>query len=54
MIGIALPFCVIFWLLFTTPPLEGYTLTAYYIIMSMAMYAALTILDVPIRLWRPR
>jgi GPH family glycoside/pentoside/hexuronide:cation symporter len=47
MIGIALPFCVIFWLLFTTPPLEGYMLTAYYIIMSMAMYAALTILDVP-------
>jgi GPH family glycoside/pentoside/hexuronide:cation symporter len=43
----ALPFSLVFWLLFWVPPLTGRALTAYYLLLSLLMYLAITILDVP-------
>ena len=46
-IAAAVPFCVIFWLLFSTPRLEGSALALYYVVMALLMYTAITVLDVP-------
>ena len=45
--AVSVPFGLIIWLLFTAPGLDGVALTAYYTVMSMLMYLALTILTVP-------
>jgi len=47
LLGIALPFALIFWLIFTTPHLHGPALFAYFLVMSILMRTAITVLDVP-------
>ena len=43
----AVPYGVIFWLLFVVPPLRGNMLIAYYMFVALLMHTAMTILDVP-------
>jgi len=47
LLGVAVPFGLILWLLFSTPGLEGSALVGYYILMALLMHTAITILDVP-------
>jgi len=47
LLGVAVPFGLIFWMLFSAPPIHGYKLIAYYLIMSLLMHGALTVLEVP-------
>jgi GPH family glycoside/pentoside/hexuronide:cation symporter len=47
LVGVAVPFCIIFWLVFTTPPLQGYRLVAYFTVMLLLLNTAWTVLDVP-------
>ncbi len=47
LLGVAIPFGLIFWMLFSGPPLHGYKLPVYYLVMSLLMHGALTVLDVP-------
>jgi GPH family glycoside/pentoside/hexuronide:cation symporter len=43
----AIPFGIIFWLLFSVPQVKGYMLVGYYILMALLMHTAITVLDVP-------
>lgn len=46
-IAAAVPYCIVFWLLFTTPPVQGPMLVAYFVAMALLMHAAMTVLSVP-------
>jgi GPH family glycoside/pentoside/hexuronide:cation symporter len=46
LIGVAVPFGVVTWLLFTLPPLEGYALIAYFILTAVLVYTSMTIADI--------
>ena len=46
-IASAVPFCVTFWLLFSTPPLHGFLRVAYFVLMAVLMHTAMTVLSVP-------
>ena len=47
LIAAAVPFGIIFWLVFTTPPLQGSLLIAYFIVALLLLHTAWTVLDVP-------
>ncbi len=46
-IAVAVPYCIIFWLLFSVPALEGPLLVAYFTFMALLMHTAMTVLSVP-------
>jgi GPH family glycoside/pentoside/hexuronide:cation symporter len=46
-LGVAVPFAICSWLMFTVPSLRGFALIVYYLIVSLLMYLAITVLDVP-------
>jgi sugar (glycoside-pentoside-hexuronide) transporter len=43
----AIPFCVCGWLLFTTPPLSGPVLVAYFVVIALLLHTFSTVLYVP-------
>ncbi|MCP4623999.1 MAG: MFS transporter [bacterium] len=47
LIGIAIPLAVIFWLVFTSPPLEGTALTIYFIVVLMLFFISIAVFSVP-------
>jgi len=47
LLAAAIPFGLAFWLLFSTPRLEGYALVVYYVAVALFMHTAITIVDVP-------
>jgi GPH family glycoside/pentoside/hexuronide:cation symporter len=47
LIATAIPFGVVFWMLFSMPRLEGNSLVIYFLIMALLMHTAITLLDVP-------
>jgi len=46
-IASAIPFCIVFWLLFSAPPFEGPMLIAYFAAMALLMHTVVTVLSVP-------
>lgn len=46
-VGVAVPFCLLFWLLLTTPSWQGNALTAYFVVINTLLFLALTIFLVP-------
>lgn len=46
-VGVAVPFCLLFWLLFTTPSWQGNVLTAYFVVINTLLFLALSVFLVP-------
>ncbi len=47
LLGIAIPLAVIFWLVFTSPPLEGAALTIYFVIVLVLFFISVSVFTVP-------
>lgn len=47
LVATAIPFGITFWLLFSTPQLDGTALVMYYLAMALLMHTALTLVDIP-------
>jgi GPH family glycoside/pentoside/hexuronide:cation symporter len=47
LIAAAIPFGITFWMLFSSPSLDGNALVIYYLAMALLMHTAITLVDVP-------